>query len=196
MNLTSGLISAKTTGPIGWLIFDNQSKLNALSPGMYEDGLEVIEAYKNDPAIKVVVMRGAKVALDGSPEEVFAEKNWRTLKSTNLGPPFAAQIGHQMIELILVCQLQVDMRVVEQMRELPLCAWQYRLPGTPVLLCDLAVARPGKGLRSYPPLQQRLLTDAVIEAPVGKEAAQQKQPRPLNDATADHQGQSEKTEIQ
>ncbi len=59
MNLTSGLIDAKTTGPIGWLIFDNQSKLNALSPGMYEDGLEVIQAYEADPAIKVVVMRGA-----------------------------------------------------------------------------------------------------------------------------------------
>ncbi len=59
MNLTSGLIGAKTTGPVGWLIFDNQSKMNALSPGMYEDGLEVIQAYEADPAIKVVVMRGA-----------------------------------------------------------------------------------------------------------------------------------------
>ncbi|HUP83642.1 MAG TPA: ABC transporter ATP-binding protein [Candidatus Limnocylindria bacterium] len=45
---------------------------------------------------RIVVMRGAKVVLDGSPEDVFAEKNWRTLKSTNLGPPYAAQIGHQL----------------------------------------------------------------------------------------------------
>ena len=59
MNLTSGLIGAETQGPIGWLIWDNPSKLNALSPGMSEDALTVIEAYAADPAIKVVIMRGA-----------------------------------------------------------------------------------------------------------------------------------------
>lgn len=59
MNLTSGLIGAETKGPIGWLIWDNPSKLNALSPGMAEDALTVIEAYEADPAIKVVVMRGS-----------------------------------------------------------------------------------------------------------------------------------------
>jgi energy-coupling factor transport system ATP-binding protein len=45
---------------------------------------------------RIVVMREAKVVLDGSPEEVFAEKNWQTLKSTNLGAPFAALVGHEM----------------------------------------------------------------------------------------------------
>ena len=59
MNLTSGLIGAEATGSIGWLIWDNPSKLNALSPGMSEDALSVIEAYEADPAIKVVIMRGA-----------------------------------------------------------------------------------------------------------------------------------------
>ncbi len=59
MNLTSGLIRAETRGPIGWLVWDNPDKLNALSPGMSEDALAVIEAYSADPAIKVVIMRGA-----------------------------------------------------------------------------------------------------------------------------------------
>src|ERR1700709_2703564 len=59
MNLTSGLIGAEAKGPIGWLIWDNPSKLNALSPGMAEDALTVIEAYEADPAIKGVVMRGS-----------------------------------------------------------------------------------------------------------------------------------------
>lgn len=58
MKLTSGLIAAETSGPIGWLIWNNPDKLNALSPGMYEDALTVIEAYETDPAIKVVIMRG------------------------------------------------------------------------------------------------------------------------------------------
>jgi enoyl-CoA hydratase/carnithine racemase len=59
MDLKSGLITARTTGAIGWLTFDNPSKLNALSPGMSEDALTVIEAYDADPTIKVVIMRGA-----------------------------------------------------------------------------------------------------------------------------------------
>ena len=58
INLTSGLVRAHTTGAIGWLVWDNPSKLNALSPGMAEDALTVIEAYEADPEIKVVVMRG------------------------------------------------------------------------------------------------------------------------------------------
>ena len=58
MKLTSGLIGADAKGPIGWLIWDNPSKLNALSPGMHEDALGVIEDYAADPAIKVVVKIG------------------------------------------------------------------------------------------------------------------------------------------
>jgi enoyl-CoA hydratase/carnithine racemase len=59
MKLTSGLIAAHSAGPIGWLVWDNPTKLNALSPGMSEDALAVIEAYAADPAIKVVIMRGS-----------------------------------------------------------------------------------------------------------------------------------------
>jgi len=58
-DLKSGLVRAETQGPIGWLIWDNPAKLNALSPGMSEDALCVIEAYAADPAIKVVIMRGS-----------------------------------------------------------------------------------------------------------------------------------------
>jgi len=59
MNLTSGMVAAEKKGAIGWLIWDNQSKLNALSPGMYPDAIEVISDFAADPAIKVVIMRGA-----------------------------------------------------------------------------------------------------------------------------------------
>ncbi len=59
MHLPSGLITAAAHGPIGWLVWDNQAKHNALSPGMTDDALTVIEAYAADPAIKVVIMRGA-----------------------------------------------------------------------------------------------------------------------------------------
>ena len=58
-DLKSGLVAAHTAGPIGWLVWDNPTKLNALSPGMSEDALAVITAYAADPEIKVVIMRGA-----------------------------------------------------------------------------------------------------------------------------------------
>jgi enoyl-CoA hydratase/carnithine racemase len=74
MHLTSGLVGAEVKGPIGWLIWDNPSKLNALSPGMYEDAVSVVEDYAADPAIKVVVMRaqpeahlGADIKFEGAP---------------------------------------------------------------------------------------------------------------------------------
>ena len=57
--LKSGLVTAHTQGPIGWLVWDNPTKLNALSPGMAEDALSVIQTYAADPEIKVVIMRGA-----------------------------------------------------------------------------------------------------------------------------------------
>ena len=59
MNLTSGLVGAQKQGSIGWLLWDNPTKLNALSPGMSEDALSVIDDFAADPAIKVVIMRGA-----------------------------------------------------------------------------------------------------------------------------------------
>ena len=45
MKLTSGLVGAEAKGPIGWLIWDNPSKLNALSPGMYAACQESCRAF-------------------------------------------------------------------------------------------------------------------------------------------------------
>lgn len=59
MHLTSGLIAAKKEQDLGWLIFDNPAKLNALSPGMSEDAHRVIQNFEDDPSIKVVIMRGS-----------------------------------------------------------------------------------------------------------------------------------------
>jgi energy-coupling factor transport system ATP-binding protein len=42
---------------------------------------------------RVVVMRAGRIALDGSPTEVFAEPNWPVLASTYLEPPLAARVG-------------------------------------------------------------------------------------------------------
>ena len=126
MNLTSGLIGAEITGSIGWLIWDNPAKLNALSPGMAEDALTVIEAYEADPAIKVVVMRGAgrKAFISGGdiksfdktrsdPETARLAREAPTrlrLKMLNLEKPLIAMIYGYCLGGGLGMALNADMR--------------------------------------------------------------------------------------
>ncbi|MCV0404169.1 MAG: energy-coupling factor ABC transporter ATP-binding protein [Chloroflexi bacterium] len=45
---------------------------------------------------RVVVMRGGRVVLDGSPSDVFAEASWDALRSTYLEPPLASRIGGRL----------------------------------------------------------------------------------------------------
>jgi energy-coupling factor transport system ATP-binding protein len=45
---------------------------------------------------RVVVMRGGRVILDGSPGEVFGRASWEALHSTYLEPPLAAVIGDRL----------------------------------------------------------------------------------------------------
>jgi enoyl-CoA hydratase len=100
MNLTSGLIGAEATGPIGWLIWDNPSKLNALSPGMSEDALSVIEAYAADPAIKVVIMRGAgrKAFISGGDIKSF-DKTRANPEAARLSREAPGKLRHAMLHL-------------------------------------------------------------------------------------------------
>lgn len=100
INLTSGLIGAETSGPIGWLIWDNPTKLNALSPGMYEDALSVIESYAADPAIKVVVMRGAgrKAFISGADIKSF-DKTRADPEALRRSAAAPAQLKNAMLHL-------------------------------------------------------------------------------------------------
>jgi energy-coupling factor transport system ATP-binding protein len=45
---------------------------------------------------RVVVMRDARLLLDGTPDEVFAERNWPTLRSTNLQTPYTGLVGAKL----------------------------------------------------------------------------------------------------
>lgn len=100
MKLTSGLIGAEARGPIGWLIWDNPTKVNALSPGMYEDALQVIEAYEADPSIKVVVMRGAgrKAFISGADIKSF-DKTRASPEATRLAQEAPAKLRRAMLDL-------------------------------------------------------------------------------------------------
>jgi enoyl-CoA hydratase/carnithine racemase len=58
LSKTSRVI-AETDGSIGWITFNNPERHNAMSIDMWEALPEILDAYDRDPAIRVVVMKGA-----------------------------------------------------------------------------------------------------------------------------------------
>jgi enoyl-CoA hydratase len=98
--LKSGLVAAHATGAIGWLVWDNPTKLNALSPGMSEDALAVIEAYAADPAIKVVVMRGSgtKAFISGGDIKSF-EQTRANAEVARANRAIPAKLRQSMLDL-------------------------------------------------------------------------------------------------
>jgi len=50
---------AERDGAIGWITFNNPERHNAMSVDMWEALPDILDAYERDPAIRVVVMKGA-----------------------------------------------------------------------------------------------------------------------------------------
>jgi len=63
-------------GAIGWLTFSNPAKLNAMTFAMWQGLPAAIAAFEADPAIRVVVLRGAgtKAFVSGADISEFEEK--------------------------------------------------------------------------------------------------------------------------
>src|SRR5919199_1005632 len=50
---------ARKDGPIGWIVFNNPARRNAVSLDMWRAIPVVLDDFESDPAIRVVVLRGA-----------------------------------------------------------------------------------------------------------------------------------------
>ncbi|MDH4248999.1 MAG: enoyl-CoA hydratase [Deltaproteobacteria bacterium] len=50
---------ARKEGPIGWIIFNNPERRNAVSVDMWEAIPRILDDYESDEAIRVIVLRGA-----------------------------------------------------------------------------------------------------------------------------------------
>ncbi len=74
--MSEGRIVARKDGPVGWLIFDNPSKRNAISIAMAHQLPELLADFDADPAIKVVVITGAgdKSFISGADISEFDKK--------------------------------------------------------------------------------------------------------------------------
>jgi enoyl-CoA hydratase len=82
--VTEKLIARKEGG-IGWIIFNNPAKRNAMSMDMYLAMREALEDYAQDPAVRVVILKGAgdKAFVSGADISEFKEKR-ATAESTEI----------------------------------------------------------------------------------------------------------------
>jgi len=73
---TTEKLIARKEGAIGWVIFNNPEKRNAMSLEMYQATAVAMEDYAKDPAIRVVILRGEgeKAFISGADISSFKER--------------------------------------------------------------------------------------------------------------------------
>ncbi len=59
IHLPTDRVIARAEGPIGWLTFNNPARRNAMSQDMWEAVPLALDAFESDPAIRVIVLKGA-----------------------------------------------------------------------------------------------------------------------------------------
>lgn len=72
---TEKLVATKE-GPIGWIVFNNPARHNAVSLEMWQSMPLVLDAFAQDPEVRVVILRGAgdKAFIAGADISQFKEK--------------------------------------------------------------------------------------------------------------------------
>lgn len=121
---------AKVEDGIGWMVFNNPDKRNAVSLEMWEAIPKIIESFEADDAVRVVVMRGAgeKAFVSGAdisefekrrndPEKVkhYSSVLWRAKRSlTGLRKPLIAMIHGYCLGGGLTLALSADMRMASE----------------------------------------------------------------------------------
>ena len=76
MQTTTNKLIARKDGAIGWVIFNNPQKRNAMSMEMTQAMGAALEDYARDPAIRVVILKGAgdKAFVSGADISEFKEQ--------------------------------------------------------------------------------------------------------------------------
>ena len=76
LNLATDKMIAEKKDGIGWMIFNNPARRNAIGFAMREAILEILNDFESDPDVRVIVMQGAgdKAFVSGSDISEFAER--------------------------------------------------------------------------------------------------------------------------
>lgn len=69
-------MSARVDGAVGWMVFDNQARRNAVSLEMWQAIPGILDAFEADPAIRVIALTGAggRAFVSGADISQFAEQ--------------------------------------------------------------------------------------------------------------------------
>ncbi len=118
---------AEKEGAIGWITFNNPARHNAVSMVMWEALLDIATDFGSDPAIRVVVVKGAgeKAFVSGADISEFEEKrsspettrrynetsHQATVALTSLGKPTIAMIRGWCIGGGVSTALSCDLRI-------------------------------------------------------------------------------------
>ena len=121
---------AKVEDGIGWMVFNNPEKRNAVSLEMWEAMPKIIESFEADDSVRVVVMRGAgeKAFVSGADISEFEERRndpekvkhyssvlWRAKRSlTSLSKPLIAMIHGYCLGGGLTLALSADIRIASE----------------------------------------------------------------------------------
>ncbi len=127
MQLETEKMIARTEGHVGWMIYNNPDRHNAISMEMQEAITVILDAYQADDAVRVVVMRGAgdRAFVSGadisefetkrsSPEarKLFDEAGARSAAAfARLEKPLIAMINGYCIGGGLATAMQADIRI-------------------------------------------------------------------------------------
>lgn len=59
LTLPTEKMIARIDGPVGWIVFNNPARRNAVSLDMWAAVPTILDRFENDPAVRVIVLRGA-----------------------------------------------------------------------------------------------------------------------------------------
>src|SRR5215510_3183747 len=57
--VTTPHMIAEIDGPVGWMTFNKPERLNAVSLDMWQAIPEILHRFQSDPAVRVIVLKGA-----------------------------------------------------------------------------------------------------------------------------------------
>ncbi len=69
-------MTARTEGPVGWMVFDNQARRNAVSAAMWAAIPGILAGFEADPAVRIIALTGAgdRAFVSGADISQFAEQ--------------------------------------------------------------------------------------------------------------------------
>ena len=87
LSLTTDRMQAVVDGAIGWMIFDNPERLNALSLDMWQGVADIVSEFERDDDVRVIVLRGAgeKAFVSGADISQFESQRSSGDRSANYG---------------------------------------------------------------------------------------------------------------